>query len=129
MVSSFAHLPEQALLQILGGLLLTHFRSAHAEPADLYLFREYQLPTYDNYTALVDWVIADSRERRVVAAYELVTTLDKWRSKKPKLQDLAQAARQPLRQISFGVVIPESIASQLRSWATARSIELVTYPA
>jgi hypothetical protein len=128
-VSSFAHLPEQALLQILGGLLLTYFRSAHPEPADLYLFREYQMPTHDNYTAQVDWVIVDSRERRVVGAYELVTTVEQWRSKVQKLQDLAQAAGHPLQPTRFGVVVPESIASQLRQWATSRSIELVTYPA
>jgi hypothetical protein len=39
---SLAHLPEAVLQQVLGGLPLTYFRSAHPEPAALYLFRDYE---------------------------------------------------------------------------------------
>lgn len=121
-MSAPPHLSEQVLQQILGGLLLTYFRSGHPASADLYVFHDYALPTHDNATVRVDWAIVDGRARQAVGAYELVTTVPQWTRKRQKLQDLAQTTR-------LGVATPAAIASELRQEATASCIELVTYPA
>ncbi len=129
-VSSLAHLPEPVLAQLLGGMLLTYFRSAHTEHADLYLLREHELPIDPPYTVRVDWAIYDKVRRRVVAAFDLVRTPTQFRNRRETLQRLREhASRQLPPQMSVGLVAPESVVSEFRPWATKHKVEVVTYPA
>lgn len=126
-VSSLAHLPEPVLYQLLGGLLLTHFRSGFADHADLYIFRDHEIPLREegDFVAKVDWAIYNARDRRIVAVYELVRSIAKLKEARPKLKKVRAA----LRAVRVGVVMPASLAIEGAPWATAEALEVVTYPA
>jgi hypothetical protein len=129
-VSSLAHLPEPVLEQLLGGMLLTHFRSAHREQADLYLLRGHKLPVGQDVSKKVDWVIYDRTRRCPVGAFELVRTASQFRAKREVLRKLREvSSRQRPPQMRIGLVAPESLAPDLRAWATRNDLEVVSYPA
>jgi membrane-associated PAP2 superfamily phosphatase len=128
-VSSLAHLPEPVLEQLLGGMLLTHFRSAHSEQGDLYLLRHHDLPIGQNFLVRADWVIYDRVRRRPVGVFELVRTMNHFRTKRPLLLQLREAATKQLAPMRVGLVVPDSLAAELKTWAGTTGLELVTYPA
>lgn len=127
-VSSLAHLPEAALTQLLGGMLLSYFRSANSEHAGLYLFRDGELPLGGGYSIRADWIIYDKVRRRPVGAFELVRTMSQFREKQKAIRDLKRHSN-PLSPIRVGVVTPESLAPSVGKWTRDHQIELVTYPA
>lgn len=129
-VSSLAHLPEPVLEQLLGGMLLTHFRSGHAEQTDLHLLREHELSIGPGSPAKVDWVIYDRVRRRPVGVFDLIRTVSDFRTKREGLRQLREAAStQLLPHIRVGLVAPESLSFQVRTWAKQHDLEVVTYPA
>lgn len=130
MSSGLSALPEQTLSQMLGGLLLTYFRSAHPKGGGrLYLLRDYDL---DQTAASrrADFVIYDEDARKPVAAFELATTPNVLAQKRETLKQLSSPGGNTGRKLNIGLVAPASLAStSVRNWLKKYGFDLVTYPA
>lgn len=133
MSSAFMSLPEPVLQKVLGGMLLTHYRSAHPKAARLLLMREVALALAGTKGIRAEIAIFDEDERRVVAIYELITTIDRLSDKRAMLQHLVEYARLQREQgsaVVVGVVVPESVAQsrRFRDFSSRQALATVTYP-
>jgi hypothetical protein len=117
-------LPDRTLSQILGGLLLTHFRSIHPR-GRISLLREYALGAVSKGRA--DFVLYDEDMRKPVAVFELVRSKEAIQTTRNTLYKFLATTQSPL---ILGVLMPESIASaSVRNYLKKEKVELVTYPA
>ena len=131
MGSSF-DLPEHVLEKIMGGLILTYFRSHHPQKRNLHLVREYKFPIPGgSYIGVADYAIYDREAESIVALFELVTNTSALSDKKKLLKQALRFAKQELRVMPLlGLVVPNSIARShhLKQWVKQSGFELVTYP-
>jgi hypothetical protein len=131
MPSGLGHLPEQVLAQVLGGLILSHFRSHHPENRSLHLLREYKLQAGSK-SIHADFAIFDEAQNRTVAVLELVRSAAAFRSKRTQLDQLRQhtLVTQGGQPFVFALVIPESIKHDptVHNWTRKNGVDVVTYP-
>src|SRR5690349_1536311 len=102
MPQDLSHLSERTLSQVLGGLLLSHYRSRHPSHPGLQLLREFRL--HGNTTA--DFVIYDESRKQPVAVFEHVSSPKAMRDKLKRLDQLhAYLSGGPAE---FVIVVPET---------------------
>jgi hypothetical protein len=131
MSNGLEQLPERTLVQMLGGLLLTYFRSAHPSPRKVHLLREYPLEETAPHPPRADFVIYDEEARLPLAAFELVRSASALKGKRDALAHWAATMMPQVgRKFILGIVAPASLASSLhlRKWAEEQGFELITYP-
>lgn len=132
MPGDLSHLSEKVVSELMGGLLLSYFRSMHPERTDLDLIRNFRIPgPRAAATRRVDFAIFDRSKSRPVALFELVTTTSSLRNKSQLLNQLKRYADtlegpSPL----LAIVVPDSISkrSTLRDWSKKHDFEVVSYP-
>ena len=116
----FGTLPLEMAKRVLGGMLLTHFRTKHQGFIQLRMLQPYRVCHIE-----VDYAIYDVDVRKVVATFMLATD-------SPEI-DRAKAALRNLRaadpKLIVGVVLPQRLSREVEgeAWVAETRAEIVPY--
>jgi hypothetical protein len=134
-MAGYGDLPADVLKRVLGGMLLTHYRSAHpAGVASLQLLQ--RVPVHGpaetgEYDVETDIAIVDRSKGTVVAFYQVITLATPLADAITQLRLLREYLRiHAAEGIELGVAVPESReADSATLIAAAPGLRVMTYPA
>ena len=131
MPEDFSHLSEHVTQELIGGFLLSYFRSVRTE-SDVELARDFHPEKTESGTIQrVDFAILERSTGRPLAIFEMATKKANLEQKAKLLsRSRALVPQEQHPKIMAGLVVPNSISkdADVSTCAKKHGLQLVTYP-